>query len=270
MAAIEPVRDKTAGHIARECRRRRRHAARLHERDQRPEMGDRRGETDKREDDELAGERHAPLLGARAALVDRNLILTIRPDDAAMDDHRHAAGAASRAGGTGRRFRRDAAGAAAVEFALVSMPFITLIFCIIQMSLDFLFFSQVDYATHKAAQAIRSGAVQRAGMSEATFRTTILCPQLRMVDCADVKLNVARIRASADWSGAIADPMTTGQWRWCPSGSRDVVLVQAFYPMPFFSVTWAGQSAANPRRYKTAIAMRNDPFGLPAPSGPGC
>jgi Flp pilus assembly protein TadG len=168
-------------------------------------------------------------------------------------------------------FRGDAQGAAAVEFALVAAPFLALIFCIIQVSLDFLFFSQFDYATHKAAQSIRSGEVQRQGMTADQFRTNLLCSQLSLVNCDSVQVNVRRVRTKADWLAADPDLATQGQTLWCPSGSSELVLVQTFMPVPFLSALWSGDPASTgPRLYKSVVALRNDPFGLSAPAGPGC
>ena len=168
-----------------------------------------------------------------------------------------------------RLFRKNADGAAALEFALVSMPFLALVFCIIQVSLDFLVFSQIDYAAFKASQSIRSGEVQRQAMTAEQFKTNLLCPQLRMVDCASVQVNVRRIRTNAQWLQLDAQP--TGPFFWCPSGSSEQVLVQIFAPVPFLSAMLSGDpNATGARTYKSVVALRNDPFGLPAPAGAGC
>ena len=106
-------------------------------------------------------------------------------------------------------------------------------------------------------------------MTAEQFKTNLMCPQLRMVDCASVQVNVRRITTNSQWWQLDAPP--TGPFYWCPGGSGDQVLVQIFAPVPFLSAMWSGDpNATGTRTYKSAVALRNDPFGLPSPGGAGC
>lgn len=174
------------------------------------------------------------------------------------------------------RFRRDKSGAAALEFALIATPFLAMIVCIIEVALDFLYFSHVDYATHKAIQQIRSGAVQTQKLDMETFKKDILCPEMSSLACGPVLVNMRIMNTwccSPDgWNGWRANNIDPATAKWCPGGSADLIFLQVAYPVPFGAIIWSGTSsiADGKRYYLTTVAVRNDPFGLPRPKVAGC
>lgn len=169
-------------------------------------------------------------------------------------------------------FVRDKSGAAALEFALVALPFLAMVICIIEVGVDFFFFSQIDYAAHKAAQEIRSGSVQMQKLTADQFKTNVLCPKLSGFTCSSVRVNVVVIKQHNEWWAWSATTINPANAKWCPGGAADLVLVQIAYPVPLATMIWAGtKSTANGvRYYLSAAALRNDPFGLPAPANAGC
>jgi Flp pilus assembly protein TadG len=160
-------------------------------------------------------------------------------------------------------------GAAAVEFALVAVPFLALTFGIIEVGIDFMVNSQIDAATQKVVENIRSGAVVISGMSASDFKTNVLCPQMVGMTCSSVRLNVETIQQWTKWNSISKTAITTQNW--CPGGSGDRVLVQVAYPVPLSTMIWAGSpSLAEPRYYIAAAGFRNDPYGIAASTAPGC
>ena len=170
------------------------------------------------------------------------------------------------------RFVRDKTGAAALEFAMVAAPFLAILVCIIEVGVDFLLFSQVDYATHKAAQEIRSGSVQMDELTAEKFKTDILCPRLNILPCSPVKLNVNVMRSGGTWNFWQNHQIHHWNAKWCPGGAGDIIVVQVAYPVPLASMIWAGSSgtASGTRYYLSTASYRNDPFGLPRPPTAGC
>src|SRR5579864_1011930 len=73
------------------------------------------------------------------------------------------------------RFALGRRGAAAVEFALVSIPFLMLTFGIIEIGLIYFASISLENATYAAARQIRTGQLQNAGGSTATAFTTLVC-----------------------------------------------------------------------------------------------
>lgn len=169
------------------------------------------------------------------------------------------------------RFGADKSGVAAVEFGMVALPFLAIVFCILETAVDYLIFSQIDYATHKAAQEIRFGGVQMKKMSAGQFKTDVLCPKLSLLSCSQVQINVVVIYDRTEfgaWLGSSINPATA---KWCPGNASDSVLLQVAYPVPLATMIWAGarSNANGVRYYMSAASFRNDPFAL-ATNNPGC
>ena len=57
----------------------------------------------------------------------------------------------------GRRFRRDHSGATAVEFGLLALPFIAVMFAVLETALAFFAGATLETATANAARLIRTG-----------------------------------------------------------------------------------------------------------------
>lgn len=166
----------------------------------------------------------------------------------------------------------DETGAAAVEFSILVVPFLALIVCILELSVDYYLRAQLDHAVHKAAQKVRNGEVQAQQMSASAFKAELLCPDLPMVDCSSVLLNARTITHYKDWLGWAPLTVDPANIAWCPGGAKDGVLIQVAYPAPAISMIWAGDrsSADGVRYFVSSAAFRNSPFGLPAPPSTEC
>ena len=174
------------------------------------------------------------------------------------------------------RSLRDSSGAAAVEFAMVAFPFIAIVVATLELAVDYLYFSQLDYAAHKASEQIRSGGVIIEKTTSSEFRTRHLCPELTLFDCNKLLVNVAVVANVSNWSGGggVWAPTTVNPVaaRWCAGGSAEINVLQIAYPVPLASFVWAGQrsNVNGVRYYMAASAFRNDAFSLTAPAAAGC
>ena len=162
-----------------------------------------------------------------------------------------------------RRFFRAASGAAAVEFAIIVMPFLGLVLGGVQMGVNYLFISQLDYATRKAGQAIRSGQVRIQQTTAANFTATILCPQLTAVSCASVLVNAQVVRTETDWPLTptfVASPTSA---KWCPGAGGELVLLQAALKLPlmFFDFYGSSTRVGGDVYYVASTSFRNEPSG---------
>src|ERR1700757_628082 len=73
-----------------------------------------------------------------------------------------------------RRFLRAERGATAVEFALVSLPMLVMVFGLLELALVFLVGLTLDNATQIASRQIRTGEFQTSGgTSKANFKTLV-------------------------------------------------------------------------------------------------
>lgn len=110
------------------------------------------------------------------------------------------------------RLRRDAQGSMALEFAMVSMPF--LLFCFSIMGYGFYFFTatSLEYRVESAARLIRTGQAQTSGLTQTLFKKKIcnldpLDPSAKIFDCS--KLNV-HIQSATTWAAITPTPCLSG------------------------------------------------------------
>jgi Flp pilus assembly protein TadG len=167
--------------------------------------------------------------------------------------------AAKRRGAPGllSRFARNRKGATAVEFAMVSIPFLGLLCAIFETALVFFTHEAFDNAVNNVARKVLIN--QFAGNSTPTassFLTGSFCPALpSFIDCAKVTLNIQAYNPATSQFSNVAGSMSES-WYNSPSinvnlgHAGDIVVFQAFYPMPvYLSVLVAtgahGNGAAN-------------------------
>lgn len=137
-----------------------------------------------------------------------------------------------------QRWVRSERGAVAVEFAIVALPFLFIIFSIFELALILLIFTTLENGLGSAARSIRTGALQTAGNATATtFRTTI-CGNLGWLqaDC-NAKLQVDVRTLSQFTNPTMPDPYATGtfdstQTTFSLGAQGSIVLVRAWYPWP--------------------------------------
>lgn len=176
----------------------------------------------------------------------------------------------------GRRgFARNDRGAVAVEFAILALPFFTLIFAILETSIVFFAGQILDSAVQDASRFIRTGQAQNSSWGINEFRAQVCDRLYGLFDCDNVKIKVSVVSnfASATVTNPIdPDCSLTGdpsECDWTLTESYDdgtgssVVLVQAYYKWPtvinlpgFNLATQAG----NTRLLSAVRVFRNEPF----------
>ncbi len=143
----------------------------------------------------------------------------------------------------GLPFARSEGGAVAVEFAIVALPFLSLVFAILELAVVLLIFSTLENAMADAARTIRTGALQTAGGATATSFKTSICNNLGWLqsDC-QAKLQVDVRTMSQFTNPSEPDPFATGTFDstkvlFSPGAQGSIVLVRAWYPWQLFLPT---------------------------------
>ncbi len=166
-----------------------------------------------------------------------------------------------------RRFARHQKGAAAVEFALVAVPFLALLFAIIETALVFFAGQTLESAASDAGRLVMTGQAQ--SFSKDDFKTAV-CNYLAggLFNCSsDVYVNVTTFASFG--SVNTAAPVTNGQldtanMNYTPGGPNCIVAVQLYYQWPIY-VSLLGESLANLNGgYRLLVAtsvFRNEPYG---------
>ena len=163
-------------------------------------------------------------------------------------------------------FSRAEQGATAVEFALVFMPFLMLIFAMIELGLVFLVSLLLENAIIDVGRTIRTGELQNTGGTAATFKTAV-CNKIGPIgsmSCASA-LQID-VRTYADYStstssaGATSTVPTTMQWN--PGTSGSIVLVRAYYTWPLMTplLQTGFQNASGRWIVYAATAFTNEPY----------
>jgi Flp pilus assembly protein TadG len=167
---------------------------------------------------------------------------------------------------TVRQLARREDGAAAVEFALVAMPFLALVFAIIETAIVFFAGQVLETAASDSARLIMTGQAQTQGLTQATFKQQVCSKIYGLFDCnggvyVDVETfstfsNVS-LQSPLDSSGKI----DTSKFQYTPGGPGDIVVVRLVYQWPVFVSMLGLSNMANSSRLMMATAaFRNEPY----------
>lgn len=165
------------------------------------------------------------------------------------------------------RFGRDQRGATAVEFGLVALPFIALMFAIIETALIFFAGQTLETAVTNAARLIRTGQAQQQGLSAEAFKSKICSQVMALFDCtAKLKVDVSKFSSfgTVDLSKPVdASGNLKTNFNYSPGIGGDIVVVRAFYEWPVF-VKLLGLNLSNmgngSHLLSGTAAFRNEPF----------
>jgi Flp pilus assembly protein TadG len=168
-----------------------------------------------------------------------------------------------------KAFVKADSGAAAVEMALVAMPFFMLLFGIVELALIFLVSSSLENATQQAARTIRTGAFQNGGAANAAAFKTTICNKFGWLqsDCStnlyvDVRTyqNFSSIGAPQPVQNGVFNPNALT----CNPGTPgDIEVVRAYYQWPLIAplMSQALQQLNGGKTLITSTAtFRNEPY----------
>jgi Flp pilus assembly protein TadG len=174
------------------------------------------------------------------------------------------------------RFMRKQDGSAAVEFSIVAIPFLALIFAIMETALVFFAGQTLETAVADASRLIMTGSAQNQGWSKDDFKTAV-CAQLNggLFDCANKVL--VDVRTYASFSAVTNDttqPTTDGQLdptkaSYSPGIPGSLEVVRLYYQWPIY-VSQLGynlaNSGGNARMLMATAVFCNEPFSTTSPS----
>lgn len=198
-----------------------------------------------------------------------------------------------------KRFGPNTNGATAVEFAMVAVPFMGILFAIFETAFVFFTNEGLEAATSDAARFIMTGQAAASTYTSASdFRDKVICsptsPRVRIlpsfIDCTQLIVDVetagtsgSTAFTSADMSKSFYSNPTT---KYCPGAAGDIVVVRVVYPMPAFltiltlngSIGKVSSSTDGLTNYNGGMkhmlmgtaAFRNEPFSGTYVAPTGC
>ena len=165
-----------------------------------------------------------------------------------------------------RRLARQEDGTAAVEFGLVAMPFLALVFAIIETALVFFATQVLESAASDSARLIMTGQAQMQGLSKDTFKAQVCTKIYGLFDCqAGVQVDVqtftsfgnVNLQSPVDANGNL----DTSGFKYMPGGPGEIVVVRLVYQWPMFvSMLGLSNMADNNRLMMATAAFRNEPY----------
>lgn len=167
-----------------------------------------------------------------------------------------------------RRFAVNRKGTSAVEFAFVVLPFIALLFAIVETGILFLASQTLETAVADSARLILTGQAQNSGFDQNAFKTAV-CNQITgLLDCANgVYVDVRTFANFASISFASpTDPNgnLVNNFVYQPGGPGQIVVVRLLYQFPVYMSLWNPNlinMAGNKRLLIATAAFRNEPYG---------
>ncbi len=173
-----------------------------------------------------------------------------------------------------RRFSGNSSGATAVEFSFVALPFLMLLFAIIEVSLVFFGTLALDNAVEQTGRLVRTGQAQAGSMTASAFKDNICDQFISLFDCK-AKLQVelktfTNFQAASDYASNTGnDPISgTGDLRDdftfnASSSAEEIVQLRVYFEWDL-TLAFPGIGLANMgngNRLLTAVtAFKNEPF----------
>ena len=167
-----------------------------------------------------------------------------------------------------RRFLRRNEGTAAIEFAIVSLPFFILLFATVE-SFVAVFAGQVlDTAVADSSRLIRTGQAQTQGFNEADFTQTVCERAVMFLDCENTMM--IDVRTYTDFNDAdFTDPIDgdgnveDDDFDFDMGARNEIVVVRVYYPWPIvtdYLGAFLSNVSGNKRLLVATSAFRNEPF----------
>jgi Flp pilus assembly protein TadG len=166
------------------------------------------------------------------------------------------------------RFARHQDGAAAVEFALVAVPFLALLFAILETALVFFAGQTLEAAASDSGRLIMTGQAQTAGYTKDDFKTQV-CNRLAggVFNCSNgVYVDV---KTYASFSAVnTASPIVNGTFdptkvAYDAGTQGSIVVVTLYYQWPIY-VSLLGNNLSNlnggSRLLVATSVFRNEPY----------
>lgn len=165
-----------------------------------------------------------------------------------------------------RSLLRASDGSAAVEFGMVALPFLLMVFSILELGLVFVTDSVLENATIETGRLVRTGQASAQSMNAGTFKTA-LCGRMSIFapDCATRA--TVDVRVIPQFATTPPDPMAGGSFdegtlTYSNGTPGDLILVRVWYRQPLLTTFLAqGLSRLNDgtAMLTATTAFRNEP-----------
>ena len=179
------------------------------------------------------------------------------------------------------RFARADRGATAIEFAMISLPLMLLIFGVLELAMVLLVATTMEAATESAARMIRTGEFQSSGSSTKADFKALVCARMSWLSAkcnTDLWVDVRTfndfntLAGNGPQNGAAFNPAATC---FATGQPTDIVLVRAYFQWTLFAPLLSNAledmgGGSGKRLLSFATAFRNEPYNSNLPVGASC
>lgn len=170
---------------------------------------------------------------------------------------------------------RNDEGVAAIEFAIVALPFFLFVFGIVGVGLYFLASTSLEYGVQSAARKVRTGEADKGDMTVGEFKELVCDAAGAYIDCSKVAVLVQH---AATWSGVSPESCTDSNGAMVGStgesgepiakyvgGAGEVVLVTLCYHWELansfkFMKLGSGPDGSGPAIIQASTAFKTEPW----------
>lgn len=168
-----------------------------------------------------------------------------------------------------RAFARSRDGAVAVEFAIISLPFIAVLFATVQTAVVFFAAQTLESVVEESSRLLLTGQAQSTGMTQTQFQTAVCANVPALFTCSGLMIDVQT--ASSFTSANTGTPtltfngsgQVTNTWQYQPGNPGDIVVVRVMYQWPVLlgpmNFTLANLSNGNRLLMATAV-FKNEQY----------
>ena len=164
-----------------------------------------------------------------------------------------------------QRFIRRQDGAVAVEFGMIMLPFLTMMFVIIETAVIFFAGQTLETAVADSSRLIMTGQADSQSLNQVTFKNAVCARIYGLFDCSSgMYVDVKTYSTFSSISNAVqydsnGKPITTYQ----PGNPGDIVVVRLIYQWPI-TIPMIQSLLADPstktRMLVATAAFRNEPY----------
>jgi|SRR4051794_15337612 Flp pilus assembly protein TadG len=168
-----------------------------------------------------------------------------------------------------RRFMRRQDGAVAVEFGLILLPFLALMFGIMETALVFFADQTLETAVADSARLIMTGQAQTQSLNQTTFKNAVCSRIYGLFNCqTGVYVDVQTYSSF----GSITNTppldsnqnLVTSNFVYQPGGPGDIVVVRLYYQWPIYVSLMNLSNLSNMSNHNRLLvataAFRNEPY----------
>jgi Flp pilus assembly protein TadG len=168
-----------------------------------------------------------------------------------------------------RAFSRNRDGAAAVEFAIIMTPLITILLMALQTAIIFLFDQALQSVAQQAARQLMTGSAQMSSLTQAQYRAAVCALAPSPFQCANIMVDVQSATSFSTLSTAPltltynASNVVTNSWSYSPGNPGDVVIMRVMYNWPVLGGALALNLANQPNNNRLLVAtvvFKNEPY----------